>query len=126
MERRIAEQLSGREAKRASSAELWNAFQQAVDRETGWALALLDDWAEGVGRAWANLLNSIRPLQSVVYMGATAEALLQIPRVQERLRQTLQRICMYPEHRHPDFPILAAEEEHRAIYGAVIVYDKVP
>jgi predicted NBD/HSP70 family sugar kinase len=126
MERRIAEQLSGREAKRASSADLWIAFQQAVDGETGWALALLDDWAEGVGRAWSNLLNSIRPLQAVVYMGTTAEALLQIPRVQKRLRQTLQRICMYPEHRHPDFPIVAAEEEHRAIYGAVIVYDNVP
>jgi hypothetical protein len=32
---------------------------------------------------------------------------------------------MYPEHQSPDFPVLAAEEEHRALYGAVIVYDKV-
>jgi hypothetical protein len=35
------------------------------------------------------------------------------------------RICIYPEHRRPDFPILPAENEQRAIYGAVIVFDKV-
>jgi hypothetical protein len=125
MERRICEQLPSGKANRTSSSELWNAFQLAVKRETGWALALLDDWAEGVGRAWANILNSIRPLQAIVYMGTTAEALLQSSRVQQRLRETMQRICMYPEHRRPDFPILAAEEKHRAIYGAVIVYDNV-
>src|SRR4029079_12078143 len=94
MERRIGEQLPSREANRTPSSELWDAFQLAVERETGWALALLDDWAEGVGRAWANILNSIRPLQAIVYMGTTAEALLPIPRVQQRLRQTMQWICM--------------------------------
>jgi predicted NBD/HSP70 family sugar kinase len=125
MEQRIAEHLLGGEVTRPSSSQLWDAFHRAVHCETGWALALLHDWAEGVGRAWANVLNLIRPLQAIVYMGTTAEALLPSPRIQQRLRETMQRICMYPEHRRPDFPILAAEVEHRAIYGAVIVYDKV-
>ena len=57
-------------------------------------------------------------LQAIVYMGTTAESLLWIPRVQDRLRETMYRICIYPEHRRPDFPILPAEVEHRAIYGA--------
>jgi fructokinase len=125
MEQRIGEQLRASDVNPPSARELWDAFHLAVGRENEWALALLDDWAEGVGRAWANVLNLIRPLQAIVYMGTTAEALLPNPRVQQRLRETIQRICMYPEHRRPDFPILAAEEEHRAIYGAVIVYDKV-
>jgi predicted NBD/HSP70 family sugar kinase len=125
MERRIGDHLRASQVSAASSGELWDAFHLAVRQEQAWALALLDDWAEGVGRAWANLLNHIRPLQAIVYMGTTAEALLPKPRVQQGLREIMQRICMYPEHRGSDFPILAAEEEHRAIYGAVIVYDKV-
>ena len=108
------------------ASQCWDAFNRAVEQQKGWALALLDAWAEGVGRAWANLLNEIRPLQAIVYMGMTAESLLPIPRVQERLRETMQRICMYPEHQSPEFPILPAQEQNRALYGAVIVYHKVP
>jgi hypothetical protein len=44
----------------------------------------------------------------------------------------MRRVCMYPEssmsvtpYRQSDFPILAAEEEHRGIYGAGIVFDNV-
>ena len=125
MERRIGEHLRGNDANPLPSRDLWDAFHLAVGRENEWALALLDDWAEGVGRAWANVLNLIRPLEAIVYMGTTAEALVPIPRVQLRLRETMRRICIYPDHRRPDFPILAAEEEHRAIYGTVIVYEKV-
>src|SRR6185437_615733 len=104
--------------------DLWQFFYHEASTGTSWAGALLDEWAEGVGRAWGNVLNWIRPLQAIVYMGTTAEALLQSPRVQQRMRETMQRICMYPEHRRSDFPIIAAQEEHRAIYGAVIVFDK--
>jgi predicted NBD/HSP70 family sugar kinase len=125
MEQRISEHLRSSHVNATSSDELWDAFHLAVRQEKAWAMALLDDWAEGVGRAWANLLNHIRPLQAIVYMGTTAEALLSNASVQQRLRETMKGICMYPEHRQPDFPILAAEEEHRAIYGAVIVFDKV-
>jgi predicted NBD/HSP70 family sugar kinase len=125
MERRIGEHLHGSQINAIPSGELWDAFHLSVRQEKAWAIALLDDWAEGVGRAWANLLNHIRPLQAIVYMGTTAEALLSNARVQQRLRETMKGICMYPEHRRPDFPILSAEEEHRAIYGAVIVFDKV-
>jgi predicted NBD/HSP70 family sugar kinase len=123
MENRINAHLRAPNA--LPSAEVWRAFDSALDEENDWALALLDDWAEGVGRAWANLLNQIRPLQAIIYMGKTAKSLLRMQRVQERLRDTLDRICMYPEHRRSDFPILPAQEEKRAIYGAVIVYDKV-
>ena len=63
-------------------------------------------------------------MQAIVYMGTTAENLLAIPRVHQRLRATIKRIAMFPEHQLPEFPILKAEEEHRAIYGAVIVYEK--
>jgi predicted NBD/HSP70 family sugar kinase len=122
LERRIAELLYRRGG---TSEEVWDAFHQAAADQADWALALLDDWAEGVGRAWANHLNEIRPLQAIVYMGTTAESLLAIKRVEERLRATMQRICIYPEHRRPDFPILRAEEEHRAIHGAVIIWDRL-
>ena len=125
MEKRINEKLHAAQAA-APPSEPWNALHSAAEQKSEWALALLDDWAEGVGRAWANVLNQIRPMQAIVYMGMTAESLLPIPRVQERLRETMRRICMYPQHRRPDFPILPALEEHRALYGAAIVYDKVP
>jgi glucokinase len=125
MERRIEECLGTRQASQSFSAELWDTFHRAVDDESDWALALLDDWAEGVGRAWANMLNCIRPLQAIVYMGMTAESLLPMPRARQRLHETMLKICMYPEHRRSDFPILPAQEEHRAIYGALIVYDRV-
>jgi predicted NBD/HSP70 family sugar kinase len=104
--------------------DVWAAFHQEVATGAPWALQLLDSWAEGVGRAWANVLNRIRPLQAIVYMGTTAENLLAIPRVQQRLRATIKRIAMFPEHQSPEFPILQAQEEHRAIFGAVIVYDR--
>lgn len=125
MEQRISEHLRRPQASDSSSSELWSEFHSAIEREDAWALALLDDWAEGVGRAWANVLNRIRPLQAIVYMGKTAQSLFQISRAQERLRDTMRRICMYPEHRGPDFPILSAEEKHRALFGAVIIYDQV-
>ncbi len=63
-------------------------------------------------------------MQAIVYMGTTAENLLAIPRVHQRLRATIKRIAMFPEHQSPEFPILKAQEEHRAIFGAVIVYEK--
>ena len=89
-------------------------------------ISFADEWAEGVGRAWANVLNRIRPMQAIVYMGTTAESMLAQQRVQQRLRATLQQICMFPEHKRHDFPILKAREENRGMYGALIVYDKVP
>jgi hypothetical protein len=63
-------------------------------------------------------------MQVIVYMGTTAENLLAIPRVHQRLRATIKRIAMFPEHQSPEFPILKAQEQHRAIFGAVIVYEK--
>ena len=78
MERRIEE--APRHSADSHLCELWDTFHRAVDDESDWALTLLDDWAEGVGRAWANMLNCIRPLQAIVYMGMTAESLLPLPR----------------------------------------------
>jgi hypothetical protein len=91
---------------------------------TPWATALLDYWAEGVGRAWGNVLNRIRPIEAIVYMGTTAEKLLALPNVAQRLRATIQRICIFPEHQVPTFPIVAAQEPNRSLYGALAVYDK--
>jgi len=71
------------------------------------------------------MLNCIRPLQAIVYMGMTAESLLPMPRARHRLRETMLKICMYPKHRQPNFPILPAQEEHRAIYGSLIVYESI-
>lgn len=121
MERRIRAHLPALPAE----AGAWEPFHEAVAAGTPWALALLDDWAEGVGRVWANAMNRIRPLQAVVYMGTTAESLIAVPRVAQRLRATVQRICMFPEHKAESFPILQAQEPNRSIYGAIAVYDKV-
>lgn len=107
-----------------TAAELWEAFYQEVATGAPWANELLDEWAEGVGRAWANVLNRIRSIEAIVYMGTTAEQLLAIPRVARRLRATIQRIAMFPEHQSPRLPILQAQEKHRAILGAAIVYEK--
>jgi glucokinase len=67
-----------------SDSQVWEHFHQELDADASWAVSLLDDWAEGVGKAWANVLNRIRPLQAIVYMGTTAEKL--IPKAEERLR----------------------------------------
>jgi predicted NBD/HSP70 family sugar kinase len=107
-----------------NTAALWAWFHTELNEQAAWSIAVADDWAEGVGRAWANTLNRIRPLQAIVYMGTTAEHLLAIPRIKDRLRATIQRICMFPEHQSPTFPILPAEFEHRSLYGAVVVYQK--
>src|SRR4029079_4894764 len=66
MEQRIGKHLRGRDVSPRSTRQLWDAFHFAVDQEHEWALALLDDWVEGVGRAWGNVLNLIRPLQAIV------------------------------------------------------------
>jgi hypothetical protein len=57
-------------------------------------------------------------------MGTTAETLLAILRVHQRVRATIKRIAMFLEHKSPGFPFLKAQEEHRSIFGAVIVYEK--
>lgn len=124
LERQIQEHLHPSGAN--SIPDVWQRFHKEVESGADWALALLDRWAEGVGRAWANTLNRIRPMQAIVYMGMTAENFMAISRVQKRLRLTLRKICMFPEHQAEDFPILKAQEEHRSIYGSIIVYDKTP
>jgi predicted NBD/HSP70 family sugar kinase len=126
MERRILHILQARQVALASGAKVWDYFFREANEGATWATALLDDWSEGVARAWANVLNRVRPMQAIVYMGTTAENMLTQPRVQERLRATLHKICIFPEHKRPDFPILPAREEDRGVYGALIVYDRVP
>lgn len=107
-----------------NTTALWTWFHAELTQSAGWAIAVAEDWAEGVGRAWANTLNRIRPLQAIVYMGTTAEHLLAVPRIKDRVRATIQRICMFPEHQSPTFPILPAKFDHRSLYGAVVVYEK--
>jgi hypothetical protein len=45
--------------------------------------------------------------------------------VAQRLRETLQYICQFPEHKVETFPIVAAQEPNRSLYGAIAVYEKV-
>jgi glucokinase len=101
-------------------SQVWEHFHRELDAWASWAASLLDDWAEDVGKAWANVLNRIRPIQTIVYMGTTAEKL--IPKAEKRLRDTIREISIFPEHQ--DIPIEPATEPNRSIYGAVIVYDK--
>jgi predicted NBD/HSP70 family sugar kinase len=122
MERRIRAQLTG--MKPSDDVDPWEAFHQHIDTKSDWALHLLDDWCEGAGRAWANTMNRIRPIEAVVYMGTTADSMLAIPGAIDRVRATIQKIAMFPEHQSNDFPIRAAQEPNRSIYGAVIVYEK--
>jgi predicted NBD/HSP70 family sugar kinase len=121
MQRRIREHLPGL----AAGADPWHPLHTAVDAGIPWAVELLDDWAEGVGRAWANVLNRVRPMQAIAYMGTTAESLIALPRVEKRLRETMRVICQFPEHKSEVFPILKAQEEDRSLYGAIAVYDMV-
>jgi glucokinase len=121
----MEQRIRGNLATLPPDASPWKAFHEAGESGSAWAIALLDDWAEGVGRAWANVMNRIRPMQAVVYMGTTAETLIGTPRVAHRLRETVRKICIFPEHKAETFPILAAQEPNRAIYGALAVYDKV-
>jgi predicted NBD/HSP70 family sugar kinase len=124
LERKLREQLklAGDQSLNQAGA-LWDWFHRELNEQAVWAIALADGWAEGVGRAWANILNRIRPIQAIVYMGTTAEHLLAIARIKDRVRATMQQICMFPEHQSRTFPILSAEFEHRALYGAVVIYD---
>jgi glucokinase len=102
--------------------DTWKYFQREIEIGDPWALSLLDEWGEGVGRAWANVLNRIRPLQAIVYMGTTAENLLAIPRVLQRTRETIRAIAMFPEHQSKAFQLVPAEYEDRALYGAVLIH----
>lgn len=122
LERRIRQRM---EEAQATEHDPWDYFQKETSRESPWVVSLLDRWAEGVGRAWANTLNRVRPIQAIVYMGTTAENLLTISRVQKKLRETIHRIAMFPEHQRNDFPILQATFVHRSVYGAAVVYEKI-
>jgi predicted NBD/HSP70 family sugar kinase len=126
LERRLrrAFEQSGHQQHSDDRAALWTRFHGELSEHAAWAIAIADHWAEGVGRAWANTLNRIRPLQAIVYMGTTAEHLLAIPRIKDRVRATIRRICMFPEHTSPTFPILQAEFENRSLYGAAVVYER--
>jgi predicted NBD/HSP70 family sugar kinase len=125
LERRFRQQLEQtNDRSERDVTDLWAWFYAELNDQAAWAISLVEDWAEGVGRAWANTLNRIRPLQAIVYMGTTAEMLLAIPRVKDRVRSTIQQICMFPDHQSLTFPILQAQFEHRSLYGAVIVYEK--
>ncbi len=125
MKRRILHILEARQGAAPPGADLWEFFFHEAATGTPWASALLDEWAEGVGRAWSNVLNRIRPMQAIVYMGTTAENMLAQSRVQQRLRTTLQQVCMFPEHKRAEFPIVQAREENRGMYGALIVFEHV-
>jgi predicted NBD/HSP70 family sugar kinase len=109
----------------ADDAKVWPALDAAIAAETPWAIGLIDEWAEGVGRAWGNVLNRIRPIQAIVYMGATAENLMARPRVARRVRETVQYISQFLEHKSETFPILKAQEPNRSLYGAIAVYNTV-
>lgn len=109
----------------ADEEDAWSYFRGEVAISDPWALSILDDWGEGVGRAWANVLNRIRPLEAIVYMGATAENFLAIPSVMEKVRQTIRTVAMFPKHQAAAFPILPAEYEDRSLYGAVLVYRRL-
>lgn len=123
MERRILHHLHGQGILFPPDLgeKVWDYFYKELETEAEWAVALLEEWAEGVGRAWANVLNRIRSIQAIVYMGTAAEKL--IPKVIDRIRATMRRICMFPEHK--EIPIEKATEPNRSIYGAVLVYQEV-
>jgi predicted NBD/HSP70 family sugar kinase len=106
----------------AADQDPWEYFGGEVAIDDPWALSVLEDWGEGVGRAWANVLNRIRPLEAIVYMGTTAENLLALPSVQEKVRATIRTIAMFPEHQADTFPILPAEYADRSLFGAVVVH----
>jgi predicted NBD/HSP70 family sugar kinase len=122
MERRIRACLTAEQS--GDDFDAWEEFHRQIGAKSEWALQLLDDWCEGVGRAWANTMNRIRPIEAVVYIGTTAERMLAVPQALGKVRSTIQRIAMFPEHQSNAFPILAAQEPNRSIYGAVIVYEK--
>jgi len=123
MERRILHHLHGQGILFPPDLgeKVWDYFYKELETEAEWAVALLEEWAEGVGRAWANVLNRIRSVQAIVYMGTAAEKL--IPKAIDRIRATMRRICMFPEHK--EIPIEKATEPHRSLYGAVLVYQEV-
>lgn len=123
MERRIRARLADLGTKNVTDA--WEAFHRHVSQESAWACELFENWCEGVGRAWANTLNRVRPIEAIIYMGTTADNMLAIPRALDKVRATIQKIAMFPEHQAPAFPILPATEPNRSIYGAVIVYEQV-
>jgi len=118
MERRILHRLREEGVLSPSSLKVWDYFYKALETGDRWAVSLLEEWAEGVGRAWANVLNRISRIEVIAYMGETAEHL--IPRAEERIRAVMRRICMFPWHK--DLPILKAQKPHRAIHGAVIIW----
>ena len=125
MERRILQQFQRQVEEQKilfpPDLNVWDYFHKELETGAEWAISLLEEWAEGVGRAWANVLNRIRPIKMIVYMGTTAEKL--IPKAMDKIRATIRRICMFPEHK--EIQIKKAAEPNRSIYGAVLVYQRV-
>jgi glucokinase len=126
MERQILSHLEGERIlfpRDFPSSRLWAYFDKELETGAEWATLLLEGWAEGVGRAWANVLNRVRPIQGIVYMGPTAEEL--IPhRAEPLIRSTLKRICMFPEHASGKFQILRATCKDRSLVGATLIYQE--
>ncbi len=126
MERQI---LSHLEAERilfprnVPADRLWAYFNKELETRAPWATLQLEEWAEGVGRAWANVLNRVRPMQCIVYMGRTAEELIP-DKAEPLIRSTMKRICMFPEHASDRFPILPAQREDRSLVGATLIYQE--
>lgn len=121
MERRILQQVKEQKLLFPPDFNVWDYFHKELETGAEWAISLMEEWAEGVGRAWANVLNRIRPIKVIVYMGTTAEKL--IPKAMDKIRATIRRICMFPEHK--EIQIKKAAEPNRSIYGAVLVYQRV-
>ena len=95
---------------------------EEAKKGTHWAVQLYCEVGEGIGRAWANVLNRIPLIEKIIYMGSFG--IYGMPFMKETILNTIRRITMFPDE-HWDIPIVPSEAENGPLYGAVRVYRRI-
>jgi predicted NBD/HSP70 family sugar kinase len=93
-----------------------------AEKGVDWAVQLYREVGEGIGRAWANVLNRIPLIEKIVYMGSFG--IHGMPFMKEAIVNTIRRITMFPDE-HWNIPIVPSEAENGPLYGAVRVYRRI-
>jgi predicted NBD/HSP70 family sugar kinase len=93
-----------------------------AEKGVDWAVQLYREVGEGIGRAWANVLNRIPLIEKIVYMGSFGIHGMQF--MKEAIVNTIRRITMFPDE-HWNIPIVPSEAENGPLYGAVRVYRRI-
>jgi len=120
--RRVRRIMAQRGTPISDDVDAGQFLTEEAEKGTYWAVQLYREVGEGIGRAWANVLNRIPLIEKIIYMGSFG--VHGMPFMKETIVNTIRRITMFPDE-HWDIPIVPSEAENGPLYGAVRVYRRV-